>query len=401
MKDYLQKNIPKGWKRLYLKEVAQVTNGKTNSQDAVSDGLYPLFDRSVFIKKSNKYLFNKTAIILPGEGAEFVPRYFSGKFDLHQRAYAIFDDDNKIYLPYLYQFLYANRHIFAQNAVGSTVKSLRLPIIQNIQINIPPISEQKKIAEILACVDEDIEKTDEIIKNTQKLKKGLTQDLLTKGIRNTKFKKSELGEIPENWEVKKIKNSGIKMIDGDRGLSYPKKSDFYEEGYCLFLSNKNIKNDKFIFDEKSFITKEKDEDLRKGKLQRKDVVLTTRGTVGNVAFYDNKIVFNHIRINSGMLIFRSDDDLVPEYLYKLFSSHFMKRRYKDMVSGSAQPQLPISSLENISIPVPSKVEQKKIAEILSAVDNKIDIYKQIKRKLTELKKGLMQDLLSGEVRVKI
>ncbi|MFA6896913.1 MAG: restriction endonuclease subunit S [Patescibacteria group bacterium] len=178
-----ESTIPREWTKVRLGEVAFVTNGKTNTQDAVIDGEYPLFDRSVLIKRSNKYLFDKEVIILPGEGADFIPKYFKGKFDLHQRAYAIFAKDDKIYLPYLYQYLFFNRYIFAQKAVGSTVKSLRLPIVQNIQVNVPPISEQKKIAEILACVDKDIEKTDEIIKNTQKLKNGLMQDLLSGEVR--------------------------------------------------------------------------------------------------------------------------------------------------------------------------------------------------------------------------
>ena len=143
-----KQDIPRGWQRVKLGDVSDVTNGKTNSQDAVAHGEYPLFDRSVAIKRSNKYLFDKTAVILPGEGAEFVPRFYSGKFDLHQRVYAIFPGDI-VYPPYLFQYLYANRAVFAQNAVGSTVKSLRLPIIQAVDVLLPPISEQKKIAEIL------------------------------------------------------------------------------------------------------------------------------------------------------------------------------------------------------------------------------------------------------------
>ncbi|MFH1192608.1 MAG: restriction endonuclease subunit S [bacterium] len=96
-----QKTIPEGWQKLHLGDVADITNGKTNSQDAVADGEYPLFDRSVSIKKSNKFLFDGEAIILPGEGAEFIPRYFNGKFDLHQRAYAIFAREEKLYSAYL------------------------------------------------------------------------------------------------------------------------------------------------------------------------------------------------------------------------------------------------------------------------------------------------------------
>lgn len=270
---------------------------------------------------------------------------------------------------------------------------------QDLEVAVPPILEQTKIAEILSTVDEDIEKTDQIIKETEKMKKGLMQDLLTKGIGHKKFKKTKLGKIPEEWEVVKIENSGIALIDGDRGVNYPKLKDFFDKEYCLFLSNKNIKNDRFVFNESSFISKEKDEKLRKGKLEREDIILTSRGTVGNVAYYNSQIPFENIRINSGMLILRHGKNYNPLFLYKLLSGPFMKQRYKDMGSGSAQPQLPIKSLEQIEIPLLPKEEQKQIAEILSEIDNKIEINKLIKNKLTQLKKGLMQDLLSGRVRV--
>lgn len=395
-----QKTIPWGWQKLHLGDVAEITNGKTNSQDAVVGGKYPLFDRSVLIKKSDKFLFDREAVILPGEGAEFIPRYFKGKFDLHQRAYAIFAREEKIFSPFLFQFLFANRNVFAQTAVGSTVKSLRLPIIQKFFVNVPPIPEQKKIAEILSTVDLEIKKTDEIIFRAEKLKKGLMQDLFTKGIGHKKFKKTKIGDVPEDWDVVTIKDAPIELIDGDRGVNYPKLSDFTSGGYCLFLNNKNIKEDKFLFSDIQFISRKKDETLRKGKLKRFDVVLTTRGTVGNVAFYNKNISFENIRINSGMILLRACEELSPFYLYHLMKSPFMKKRYADLVSGSAQPQLPIRSLEQIYIPIPPEDEQEKIVEISESIDNKININKKFKENLNKLKKGLMQDLLSGKVRVK-
>ena len=204
-----RQNIPKGWQRTKLGDISNITNGKTNTQDAVVDGEFPLFDRSVAIKRSNKYLFDDTVVILPGEGAEFIPRYYSGKFDLHQRAYAIFPKENTD-PSFLFQYLYAKRGDFVQKSVGSTVKSLRLPIIQSIDVFLPPLPEQKKIAEILEAVDEEIQKTDEIISATEKLKNGLMQQLFTRGIGHTKFKKTAVGEMPAEWQI--IKLGEVAMI---------------------------------------------------------------------------------------------------------------------------------------------------------------------------------------------
>ncbi len=91
--------------------------------------------------------------------------------------------------------------------------------------------------------------------------------------------------IDPAWPMVDFREVPFEIIDGDRGVNYPKKENFSPEGYCLFLNTKNVRPDGFVFDEMNFITKEKDGQLRKGKLQRGDVVLTTRGTVGNTGYY--------------------------------------------------------------------------------------------------------------------
>lgn len=107
-----------------------------------------------------------------------------------------------------------------------------------------------------------------------------------------------------DWEEITIGDAPLDIIDGDRGSNYPKSKDYQDTGYCLFLNAKNVTNSGFDFNQLNFITKEIDEALRKGKLKRGDIVLTTRGTVGNVAYYDDLVPYEHVRINSGMVIIR-------------------------------------------------------------------------------------------------
>lgn len=103
-----------------------------------------------------------------------------------------------------------------------------------------------------------------------------------------------------------------------------------------------------------FITKEKDELMNKGHLERFDIVLTSRGTLGNVAFYNNYIPYENVRINSGMLIIRSKSDIIKSYyLYALLKSSYMKSAIEQYRSGSAQPQLPIKDLQKISFNIPA------------------------------------------------
>lgn len=187
----------------------------------------------------------------------------------------------------------------------------------------------------------------------------------------------------EQWQEVRLGDSPIQIIDGDRGKNYPKHNDFLPNGYCLFLNTKNIPDSKFNFTECQFITKDRDDMLRKGKLQLQDIVMTTRGTIGNIALYDNGVPYNHIRINSSMVILRPNiDKVVSQFLlYAILSS---KENITNLVSGSAQPQLPIKDLINLTIPLPPLTTQQKIAEILSSFDDKIDLLHRQNKTLESL-----------------
>ena len=107
------------------------------------------------------------------------------------------------------------------------------------------------------------------------------------------------------WHTTTLEKAPLEIIDGDRGTNYPNQTEFSASGHCLFLNAGNVTTNGFEFSDCAFITPEKDALLRKGKLVRNDVVLTTRGTVGNSAYFDVSVPFDHIRVNSGMVIFRA------------------------------------------------------------------------------------------------
>jgi len=176
-----------------------------------------------------------------------------------------------------------------------------------------------------------------------------------------------------SWKVYKFSDAPISIIDGDRGKNYPKRNEFSEEGYCLFLNANNVTKEGFSFNSKQFITKEKDELLRSGKLSRGDVVMTTRGTIGNVAYYGNRVLFEHVRINSGMVIFRCErNKILPLFLFQYLRSPIFQAQINAFRSGVAQPQLPICDIKRMSISIPSLPEQYVITSILSAYDDLIE-----------------------------
>ncbi len=162
------------------------------------------------------------------------------------------------------------------------------------------------------------------------------------------------------------------IIDGDRGKDYPKQNELSESGYCLFLNAGNVTRTGFDFERCQFITEEKDRILRKGKLRRNDVVLTTRGTIGNTAFFSSSVPYEHMRINSGMVILRCNEKrLLPAYLYHFLRSPQFFGQVNSLTSGVAQPQLPIRDMKHISMPLPSLSLQRAIADVLSSYDNLI------------------------------
>lgn len=284
---------------------------------------------------------------------------------------------------------------------GSTRSSLGISLLREIIIPYPPLPEQQKIATILTSVDTVIEKTRAQIDKLKHLKTGMMQQLLTQGIGHTEFKDTPIGRIPKEWDVGTLDSFGVGIFDGDRGKEYPKENDFYPSEFCLFLSAKNVTKNGFLFNEMAFITQEKDKLLRKGKLTRGDIVITTRGTIGNIAFYSPDVIFENIRINSGMAIIRNKSTaLSSEFLHLLMNSPIITEQTELLAFGSAQPQLTISIIKNLIVPKPNLDEQKAITSAVSAVNKKLQLANKKLDLLTSTKKALMQDLLTGKVSVK-
>ncbi|POC05477.1 restriction endonuclease subunit S [Vibrio vulnificus] len=193
------------------------------------------------------------------------------------------------------------------------------------------------------------------------------------------------------FETVLLENSDIQLIDGDRGKNYPKQADFSEDGFCLFLSAKNVTSSGFEFSERSYISSEKDELLRAGKLKRGDIVVTTRGTIGNVAYYGDDVPFDHIRINSGMMIFRADENRWNKrFLYFLLTSSFIRQQIDSLTSGSAVPQLPARDLKKFSLPNIPKNIQDRIERVVGDLTDKIKFNRQTNQTLEQIAQAIFK-----------
>lgn len=192
------------------------------------------------------------------------------------------------------------------------------------------------------------------------------------------------------FDVVQLESTGIDVIDGDRGKNYPHQNELLSTGFCLFLSAKNVTKSGFSFSETQFISRRKDALLNNGRLCRGDIVITTRGTVGNVALYSPQVPYENIRINSGMLIIRCANNISNQYLYQVLRSEWFQKQIMAVQSGSAQPQLPKSHFLKMNIPLPPLPIQEKIASILQLIDDKITTNNSINDNLEQQAQALFK-----------
>ena len=282
-------------------------------------------------------------------------------------------------------------------ATGATRQRISRKKLETIRVPMPPLREQQKIADILSKVDEQIDLTEKIIDKTEELKKGLMQNLLTKGVGHTEFKETELGMIPKEWEIIKTE----KQIELSTGFAF--KSSEYSENNIdhKLLRGANITRGKLRW--KKEITKfwEYTPDFENFLLEENDIVI---GMDGSLVGRNSAIITKKdlpLLLVQRVARLKTKDGLNPKYLfYHIDNGRFIK--YVDTVkTNTGIPHISGKNIQNYKITFPPIGEQNRIASILSKVDEHIQDNKKELKHLQEVKKGLMQDLLTGKVRVSV
>ncbi len=278
-----------------------------------------------------------------------------GKALLNQHIFKVVFDKKTISKDY---FVYAVRYALnsmASKTHGATMKHIVKQDFDETEIPYPSLGDQKLIADTLLHIERIIELRTKQLSALDSLIKSRFVEMFGDPIIDVHKLTYTMPEVCE-------------IIDGDRGKNYPKQEDFSESGHCLFLNAKNVTATGFQFDSCMFITKEKDSSLRNGKLMRGDIVLTTRGTLGNIAFYDNRILYEHVRINSGMVILRMNHAIISDMFFiEQFKMQLAVIKQK-IASGSAQPQLPINTMNQIRLIVPPLRQQNEFSAFVEQIN---------------------------------
>ena len=196
------------------------------------------------------------------------------------------------------------------------------------------------------------------------------------------------------WEQRKLIDF-VDVLDGDRGKNYPTSDDFDISGHTLFLNASNVTNDGFLFQDNQFITEEKSNSMGNGKLEEDDIVVTSRGSLGHIAWYNADIssFVPYARINSGMLILRNKKEVETEYLYHFMKSSKGQSQISFISFGSAQPQLTKKGVEDLEVILPIKRdEQVQLGHYFSNLDHLITLHQRKCEETKKLKKFMLQKM---------
>ncbi|MDC1149942.1 restriction endonuclease subunit S [Gammaproteobacteria bacterium] len=281
-------------------------------------------------------------------------------------------------------------------AAGGAQLNISSSQIENLNILSPPLPEQKKIASILTSVDEVIENTQKQIDKLQDLKKATMNELLTKGIGHTEFKDSELGRIPKSWEVNKLENFSDFITKGATPTTYG--FDWQKTG-ILFLKSESVKRGEFTKSGSMRICEDAHNAMNRSKINGGDILVSITGYIGHACIFPHQ--YGEANINQHIARVRIDNNKMSEFVMYFLNSETQYQRYLSIQTGQAYPQLSLQQIRKTCIPIPPLSEMVEIVSILSSIDKTIEGKKQKIQQTQSLKKSLMQDLLTGKVRVTV
>ena len=306
--------------------------------------------------------------------------------------------DNKFGFYYLYSE--RGQKQILRNATGSTRLSINLTPIGKVKIILPTFKEQQKISSILSNLDNMISNNQEIIEHTIKFKKGLIQSLLTKGINHTKFKKikwifgKEI-EIPETWKYEIVKKGCEKLSVGFVGTCDP----FYTNDNGIpMLRTTNIKEGKIDLSNLKYVTKEFHEKNKKSQVKENDLLISRHGENGEACLAKGLDEANCLNI---VILKPKPKEFIPEFFEIAFNSAIVRNQIRRTTAGAVQGVVNTSEIGKVKIVIPPLKEQRKISSIILNVETQIQKEIEHKSYLENLKKGLMQNLLTGKIRVKV
>ena len=434
----IEHELPEGWEIKQLKELCDLFNGAAfKSTDYVETVTDTLLIRMGNIRPNAKFDPLYKVTFLPNEYATQFANYILRDGDLiiamtdmatetkilgiptavhvpkgktlllNQRVgKLIIKTPNELDCRYIQLYLtstYANNH-YKNLGKGGVQINLGKSDILSVSVILPKINQQKQIVAKIEQLFGELDDSVNILQALKQQVKVFRQSIL-KAAFNGKLTGSYVSDnaLPAGWKTNTINDLPLKIIDGDRGKNYPKQSDFTTSGHCVFLNIKNVTTSGFDFTNVMFITESKDNQLRNGKLNRGDIVLTTRGTLGNTAYYGDIVDYHNLRINSGMVIIRVDSNQINQnFLCYFIKSVYFSEQVNKFKTGSAQPQLPINILNRFVVIIPNTIEEQnqivtKIEKLFATCDELDQTIDNALNQSQLLRQSILKQAFSGKL----
>lgn len=381
--------IPKDWVVVRLGDITEIKYGKSNPNIS---GNIPVVGSGGIYDYTSTPLVNFPTIVIGRKGT-------AGKTWLMEIS--SYPSDTTFYLiikrELLLKFIYYYmlKYPLSGEHAKTTLPSLQKPDIENYYIPLPPLPEQKAIANVLSIVQENIEKTEAVISSTKELKKSLMNHLFTYGpvpiteTEKVKLKETDIGLIPEEWKVVRLEEVG-KIFTGTTPNT--KKREYYGNNY-MFISPGDMGKNKYIYATAKYLSSEGIKVSR--SLPKNSILVVCIGaTIGKTGMTSEDVSTTNQQINS-IIAFKHID---PNYIY-----YSLSKRAKYLINQAGRAAVPIvnksifSKFEIVLSPLPI---QKEIADILSAVDAKIEAEENKAKALEKLFQSLLNDLMTGKIRVR-
>ncbi|MDA8672512.1 restriction endonuclease subunit S [Gammaproteobacteria bacterium] len=397
--------VPEGWQTLSLSEGIDILSGypfdsSSFTDDSSKTGLIRI--RDLVRQKvatyfdgafDDNYLIRKGDVLIGMDGDFNIVKWDSAPSLLNQRICKVTVAGEIFDLAYLYQDLQKDLLEINNQTGSTTVKHLSVKDIRGIHKSYPPLPEQKKIASILTSVDEVIENTQKQIDKLQDLKKATMNELLTKGIGHTEFKDSELGRIPKSWEV-------VQLKDNLEFISYGFTNPMPETSTGVpMITAKDVTEGSINYKTARNTSREAFDSLLSAKSRPLigDILLTKDGSLGRLAIVDRE----DICINQSVAVLRPNKEVSSSFLFRLLESPLYQKIMMENAGGSTIKHIYITVVDKMKVVRPPCSEQDKIVAVLSSINKRVDRVIEKLSQTQSLKKSLMQDLLTGKVRVTV
>jgi len=301
---------------------------------------------------------------------------------------------------YLFYRMQQTKPFLESLGSGSTFDEISKSVVKSVEIPVPTLPEQRKIATVLYTVDRTIEKIRHIIQQLHQIKTGYIQESILNKISKTQSP-TDLGELPTGWEKVSIEEVASdkpdSLVDGPFGSSL-KSDEFVEEGYARVIQLKNVREAKYVDENLQFVTREKYDELERHGAKPGDIYIAKMASPVARACILPDTYDQYMMGCADVVKLEPSEEFVDEFVMYCLNSYPVWKQAAAHIRGGGRMRINLNQLKEVHIPKPPLSEQKRIVGGMNSINSAIDVHEKQKENIHRLKQGLMQDLLSGTVR---